>query len=127
MVERATGETLETYMSKNIWGSLHLKNVTFWPAKQAHMHERVADLSTFNATGKAVPLEGWDLINGSADCLGGGGVFATAQDFLALIKPVMVGDSKLLKEKSYEELFRPQLSEPSKQALQASIASAAGK
>ena len=29
MVERATGETLETYMSKNIWGPLHLKNVTF--------------------------------------------------------------------------------------------------
>ena len=69
------------------------------------MHDRVADLSTLKATGKAVPLEGWDLINSSTDCLGGG------------------GDSKLLKEKSYEELFRPQLSESSKQA----IASAAGK
>ncbi len=69
MVERATRETLETYMSKNIWGPLHLKNVTFWPVKQAHMHDRVADLSTLNAAEKAVPLEGWELKKGSTDCL----------------------------------------------------------
>ena len=90
------------------------------------MHDRVADLSTLNVTGKAMPLEGWDLDNGSTDCLGGGGVFATAQDFLALMKAVMGGDSKLLKEKSYEELFRLQLSEPSKQALQALLESDSG-
>ena len=118
MVERATGETLETYMSKNIWGPLHLKDITFWPAQSVHMHDRVADISRLDSTGKAVPLVGFGLINGSTDCLGGSGVFASAQDFMALLKAVMVGDSKLLKEESYEELFRPQLSEPSKQALQ---------
>lgn len=126
MVERATGETLETYMSKNIWGPLHLENITFWPAENSDMRDRVADLSTLDTTGKAVPLEGWDLINGSTDCLDGGGVFASAQDFLALIKAVMVGDAKLLKEKSYEELFKPQLSDPSKQALQALLESDSG-
>ena len=118
MVERATGETLESYMTKNIWGPLHLKDTTFWPAQNTQMHDRVADLSRLDTTGEAVPLTGWDLINTSTDCLGGSGVFASAQDFMAILKAVMVGDSKLLKEESYEELFRPQLSEPSKQALQ---------
>ena len=46
-------------------------------------------------------LEGWDLVNGSTDCLGGGGVFGSAQDFLALMKAVLVEGPKLLKEKSY--------------------------
>ena len=118
MVERSTGQSLETYMSKNIWGPLHLKDMTFWPAQNTHMHDRVADLSELDATGKAVPLASWDLINGSTDCLGGSGAFASAQDFMALLKTVMVGDSKLLKDESYEELFKPQLSELSKQALQ---------
>ena len=117
MVERTTGETLETYMSKNIWGPLHLKDITFWPSQNVHMHDRVADVSMLDVTGKAVPITGFDLINGSTDCLGGGGIFTSAQDFMALMKAVMVGDSRLLKEKSYEELFRPQLSEQSKQAL----------
>ena len=42
------------------------------------------------------------------------GVFATAQDFLALMKAVKVGDSKLLKEEPCEEQFKQQLSEPGK-------------
>lgn len=69
MVECAAGETLETYMSKNIWAPLHHENITFWPAEKSHMHDRIADLSTLKATGKAVPLEGWDRVNESANCL----------------------------------------------------------
>ena len=126
MVERATGMTLETHMSENIWGPLQLKDVTFWPAQNPHMHDRVADVSMLDTTGKAVPLADFDLINGSIDCLGGGGVFASAQDFMALLKAVLVGDARLLKEKSYEELFRPQLSAASKQALQALLESDRG-
>ncbi len=58
MVERATGQTLEIYMSKRVWGPLNLENTAFWPAQTAHMHDRVADLGTFDAAGQAVPLEG---------------------------------------------------------------------
>ncbi|KAF6235645.1 hypothetical protein HO173_006328 [Letharia columbiana] len=66
------------------------------------MHDGLAGLSTLDATGNAVTLESWDLVSGSTDCLGGGGVFGSAQDFLALMKAVLVDGSKLLKEKSYE-------------------------
>lgn len=90
------------------------------------MHDGLADLSTLDATGNAVTLEGRGLVNGSTDCLGGGGVFGSAQDFLALMKAVLVEGSKLLKEKSYEELFKPQLSGPSKQASQALLESDSG-
>lgn len=50
------------------------------------MHDRVADLSTLNAIGKAVFFEGWQLVNESTECLGGGRVFVSAQNFLALIE-----------------------------------------
>ena len=86
----------------------------------------MADLSMLDTTGKAVPLVGFDLINESTDCLGGGGVFASPRDFMALLKAVMIEDSKLLKKESYEELFTSQLSEPSKQALQALLESDSG-
>ena len=125
-VERSTGMTLVTYMSKNIWGPLRLMDITFWPAHNTHMHDRVADVSMLDPTGKAVPLADFDLINGSTDCLGSGGVFASAQDFIALLKAVMVGDPKLLKEKSYEEFFRPQLSAPGKQVLRVLLESDSG-
>lgn len=124
MVERVTGQTLEVYMSKHIWDPLHLKDTTFWPTQD--MYDRMADLSMLDTTGKAVPLVGFDLINGSTDCLGGGGVFASPRDFMALLKAVMIEDSKLLKMQSYEELFTSQLSEPSKQALQALLESDSG-
>lgn len=48
----------------------------------------MADISTLDAAGKAVPLVEFDLINGCTDCLGGGGEFASAQDFMTLLKVV---------------------------------------
>ena len=59
------------------------------------------------------------MVNGSTDSIGGGAVFVSSQDFLALTQAIMVGDPKLFKEKSYEELLESQLSHSSKQALQA--------
>lgn len=82
MVDRVTGETLETYMSTNIWGPLHLENIISWPARKVHMHDRVADISTLGASAKAVPLEGWDLINRLTDCLGWRRSFRISAEFL---------------------------------------------
>ena len=61
------------------------------------MYDRIADLSTSNASGKAVPFEGGDLINEFINRLGGVGAFALAQDFLTSIKIIRMRDSKLLK------------------------------
>ena len=56
-------------MSQRDWDPLDLRNV-FWPAKTVHMQDRVADLYTRDTAGKAVPLEGWDLIKDPQTTLG---------------------------------------------------------
>lgn len=76
-------------------------NTAFWPAEKAQMQGRIADLRGLNVAGKAVPLENWNPIKGSTDCLGGGGAFASLQGFLGLVSVVMVGGSTILNEKSY--------------------------
>ncbi|KAL8735468.1 MAG: hypothetical protein Q9181_002811 [Wetmoreana brouardii] len=71
-----------------------------------------------SGSGKAVPLANFDIVNSSHDCLGGGGAFATAQDFMTLLKAVLSEDKKLLQPNSYRELFAPQLNVESRQGLQ---------
>lgn len=120
MIERATGQTLEEYMVENIWSPIGARDITFWPEQREDMKDRRADISSWDESGKkAVPLFGFDLINGSKDCLGGGGAFASPQDFLLVLQAVLRGDERLLKKESYEELFKPQLSNVSQEALSA--------
>ena len=126
LVERATGETLETFMTKNIWNPLGAKDITFWLEQRPDMQHRTADLSSWaspNGSSKTVPLTTFSFVNGSTDCLGGGGAFATAQDFMKVLKAVLREDEKLLKKESYDELFLPQLSEESEKALHGLLAS----
>ncbi|KAL8718940.1 MAG: hypothetical protein Q9225_003984 [Loekoesia sp. 1 TL-2023] len=119
LVERITGVTLEIYFKDNVLDPLGLKDVTFWPEKRPDMQHRMADLSMTDPAGgvKAVPLEGIDLINGSVDCLGGSGLFASAQDFLIILHAVLTEDERLLRKESYQELLTPQLNDASEQAL----------
>ncbi len=126
LVERATGESLETFMMKNIWSPLGIKDITFWPKQRLDMQHRMADLSSWtnrDGSGKAVPLTTFSIVNGSVDCLGGGGASATAQDFMTLLKVILREDDRLLKKESYDELFLPQLSEESERALHDVLAS----
>ena len=69
-------------------------------------------------SGKAVPLAGFDILNGCHECLGGGGAFASAPAFMLFLQAVLREDGKLLQRNSYKELFAPQLNEESRTALQ---------
>ena len=90
------------------------------------MQHRMADLSSWTSpdgSGRTVPLTTFSIVNGSVDCLGGGGAFATAQDFMKLLKAVLREDGRLLKKESYQELFVTQLSKDSEKALHDLLAS----
>jgi CubicO group peptidase (beta-lactamase class C family) len=81
MIERRTGESLETYMSKNIWRPLGIKDITFWPKERADMQHRMASFSTLDPSGsrKAVDLPDFDISHGATDCIGGGGAYYVCQ------------------------------------------------
>lgn len=125
MIERRTGESLETYMSKNIWGPLGIEDITFWPKERADMQHRMASISILDPSGsrKAIDLPDFDINYGATDCIGGGGAFASSEAYMAILQAVLREDPRLLTLESYLELFEPQLSETSMQALQSLLAS----
>lgn len=120
LIERVTGETLETYMSKNIWGPLGIRDMTFWPKEREDMKHRIAALSVWDPAGghKAIYSSMQDVTMGATDCLGGGGIFGSCEAYMKLLNAVLKEDSKLLRPQSYEELFKPQLNEQCAAALQ---------
>ena len=113
MIERVTGQTLETYMSRHIWEILGMKDTTFWPGDKPELGDRLADICMLDpaGSGKAVHAPGGNINSDMTDCLGGGGVYATPEEFMTLLHAVLNQDSRLLEPDSYDELFRPQLDE----------------
>ncbi|TVY81966.1 Acyltransferase LovD [Lachnellula suecica] len=116
MVERVTGESLETHMSKNIWTPLGIKDITFWPLQRDDMRSRIADVSGIGPDGKCVDMP-WDMTVGAKECMGGGGAYATSSAYFDVLQAVLREDTKLLSPASYAELFRPQLNDQCKEAL----------
>ncbi|MCJ1243878.1 hypothetical protein MMC30_001075 [Trapelia coarctata] len=78
--------------------------------------DKPVNLRTWDESGAKTVL-GFDLTNGSVDCLGGGGLFGTARDFMHVLQAVLGEDDRLLKKESYAILFSPQLSDASTEAL----------
>ena len=118
MIERATASTLEVYMSQHIWTPLGLRSTTFWPETRPELATRMADTSVLSPDGTAVPLADFDMINGLEDCLGGGGLHASANDLMVLLQSVLHMDPRLLTKQSWEDLCTDQLSEKSRTALE---------
>lgn len=106
-------------MTKNIWDPLGMKDVTFFPKEKLDLAERLADISSVDASGgKSFALpEDWDINAGCKECLGGGGSYASADDFMLLLQAVLREDSKLLTADSWKEFFKPQLDEQCTEAL----------
>lgn len=120
MVERVNGGMhLEDYMKANIWGPLGIKDMTFHLEKRENLRKRMPDMSMRDpeGSGKAVHKEGktWDdPLDGA---FGGAGVYASPPEYMKVLVSLLVDDGKLLKSSTVDELFRPQLTEESRDSL----------
>jgi CubicO group peptidase (beta-lactamase class C family) len=122
LVERVTGQTLEEYMKKNLWEPLNIRDMTFKPSSRPDLQERMADMSVRDETGKvrwtgAVMVHQGKDGKEAEDCFGGHGCFTSAEEYLKVLHAVLNRDEKILKKETFEEFFRPQLSEGSAAAL----------
>ena len=118
LIERVTGQSLESYMSKNIWGPLGIKDITFWPKERVDMQHRIADMSMLvPGSEEAIDAADVDINGGIEECLGGGGAFASGESYMTLLKAVLREDPNLLRPDSFTELFKPQLDEQCSAAL----------
>lgn len=124
LVERVTGQTLEEYMKANLWEPLGIKDMTFFLSSRPDMKERMADMSWREESGKfKLMSENLPYQDGEgaemADCMGGQGLFATAEEYIKIVRALLVTDEdeKILKKESVEEFFKPQLGEASRGML----------
>jgi CubicO group peptidase (beta-lactamase class C family) len=124
-IERATGSTLEEYMSARIWVPLGIENdFSFYPESKSYMKDRLGAVSMVNDKGDQpiVDAPEFDARFGATDCLGGGPCWATPRAYYTFLSAILQRDPKLLTLSSYEELFKPQLDEQCEKAMNEYIA-----
>jgi CubicO group peptidase (beta-lactamase class C family) len=122
MVSRVTGKSLEDFMQENIWRPLGMTSTTFYPERYPRLLPRLAAMAVRDETSGTLsrgvdnPLRAYMSVREG----GGGGSFSTANDYtkflVALLSPT---GAPLFKNPSTIKLmFSPNLSAPSKKALQ---------
>lgn len=126
LVERVSGKTLEEYMKTNLWEPLGVKDMTFNLGRRPDVKERLADMSVRDETGKVrftgakMAYQGGDK-NEVEDCMGGQGVFTSAEEYLKIIHGLLTTEDneKILKKETLKMFFEPQLGDSSRAALNA--------
>lgn len=109
MIEHVTGfGRLGNYMSENIWKPLGMSATTFRPATRPDL--RVVPLtirlpSQQLADGSNLPFPNKNPEQDS----GGSGIFSSAEDYLKLLKSLLMNDGNLLRFETVESMFKPQL------------------
>lgn len=123
LLEKLTGQTLQQYMTENIFEVLGMRDSTFRPKLLAGQEERAARTASFAFRSPDGTLEAGPspLPDDHPLESGGAGLFSTARDYAKLLQGVMQG--KLLGREVREMLFRPQLDGPLQADLMDKIAS----
>lgn len=119
LIERVTGKDLHAFMEEKIWRPLGVKDISFYPKKRADMAHRMATVSTLGEDGQgpAADAPEFDVMLAAKECFGGGGAFASTTDYFKFLQAVLRRDTRILADASWTELFKPQLNDECKTAL----------
>ena len=114
IVEIVSGKSLDEFMRERIWGPLGIMEdeAGFYPDKNERMKAKMAGMSSLNEKGEgpAFDLPGFDMLFGGKECLGGAGVYCSAEVYYKFLSAVLRRDGRLFKKgESFEDLLRPQL------------------
>lgn len=107
MVERVTGQTLGSYMEKNIFQPLGMNSTTFRLKDREDIRSRRADMALRTADGAVVPSPTRFFSDNASDDHGGGGLFSCAEDYVKLLVSVLKNDGTLLTPPTMDLLFTP--------------------
>ncbi|KAF4232233.1 hypothetical protein CNMCM6805_010069 [Aspergillus fumigatiaffinis] len=119
IVERVTGETLESYFQKHIFEPLDITSITFWPHKHPSIQAKLATMTARTASGGVEPYKGPYITDGAEDCFGGQGASGNLEDYMKILTSLLVNDGKLLRKETADQFFQPQLTAESKAAQKA--------
>ncbi|KAI5927100.1 beta-lactamase/transpeptidase-like protein [Camillea tinctor] len=95
VVEIATKTTLEEFMRARIWAPLGIEqDFSFFPQNKKGMKARMAEFSTLGEKGQppAVDFLSYDMLGGTTDCIGGGGIYTSAKGYYTFLSALLRWD-----------------------------------
>jgi CubicO group peptidase (beta-lactamase class C family) len=112
-LEKASGLKLGEWLKKHIFDVLGMTTTSFRPEELAQVSPVLADTAVRAADGGLTHHAG-DIFGEKPQYeSGGGGLYSTADDYIKVLISLTKNDGKLLKSESIDELFKPQLQDPS--------------
>ena len=120
MVKRVNGgQTLQSYFQQHIWKPLGISDMTFHLEQREDLRKRLMDMSLRAPPGakEVVYQAGHYMADPTPDDRGGGGLYASAPDYIKVLQAVLAKDGTLLKPETFDEMFQPQLSTASKKSF----------
>jgi len=120
---RLNNLSLDAYMQKYIWTPLGIKNMTFHQTthegvkknlvkmRQRGRHENPATVFLTKSEGGVDWYDGniYDTVIPEGGEFGGQGGVGSASDYLKILRSLLLDDGVLLKSKTIDEMFTPQL------------------
>lgn len=118
VVEKISGLTLEEYFRTNLFAPLGIRSGTFFPEAKVEREKRAAVTFRDEASGHVVEIPGQPtLVSGTTECFGGQGLYMSAEDYLKVLRSLLLDDGKLLGAETSKKMFEPQLGAKSKKDL----------
>ena len=103
-------------MQANVWRSLGMIDVRFWPDRVPEIKGRMADMAIRDEqSGKATPDPDGPPVPGGIDCFGGHGASASMPDYFKILQSLLIDDEKLLKRSTTAQMFQPQLTKEARE------------
>jgi CubicO group peptidase (beta-lactamase class C family) len=110
VIEKLTGQSLENYIKENILKPLGASRIMFFPQDDPELAGQLSDLSIRDKDGKLVAAApGIPFFGPLKDCLGGEGAYADLQEYMQVLRSLLLDDEKLLKSETTQLMFQPQL------------------
>lgn len=126
LVARLAGVDLQSYCQDNIFTPLDVSDITYWAKRSLELAQRVAKMSIRDPqdpNGKVQSYTGPDMHSAAETEMGGQGLYASMPSYLKILHSLLADDEKLLRKETTVQMFQPQLSHDSREALQGLYAS----
>ena len=116
---RLNDMSLETYMQKNLWDPLGIKNITFHSKRKPDVYKHLVHLTRRGPTDDKVHwTEGkYQQDRNDVDDFGGGGAVGSATEYMKILQSICANDGKLLTSEMIDEMFTPQLNVDAQKAF----------
>jgi CubicO group peptidase (beta-lactamase class C family) len=99
-------------MQSNIWTPLGMTSTTFDLESNQHIKSRLVDMAVRGPTGQLAHFPTALYPSPAKDDCGGIGSYSTAPDYMKILISLLRDDGRLLHTDSINEMFNPQLSDP---------------